>query len=167
MSGDSESGGKNIDAGTFWRAIGQRAVAATIVAAQGSDGPAGLLGLSATHVCADPPTMLVSIGNSTSALSSVLEAKHFAISYLPAGAEEIVDLFAGKTERKGADRFDAGKWSTLTTGAPVYQGAIGAIDCVLDEVIERHDTAIILGRVVDFAAADGDPLVYFRGGYLS
>ena len=57
-----------IDAKTFWRTLGERAIGATIVTAQGADGPAGFLGLSATHVCADPPSMLVSIDRKTSAL---------------------------------------------------------------------------------------------------
>ena len=159
---------KSIDAKSFWRAIGQRAIGASIVTAEGSEGPAGLLALSATHVTADPPTMLVSIDHKTSALASVLEAKHFAINYLPQGAEDIVDLFSGKSPLKGADRFEAGRWSQLTTGAPIYKGAVGAIDCELDEVIERHGVAIVLGRVVDFTADPGvAPLVYFGGGYLA
>jgi len=61
-----------IDAKTFWRTLGERAIGATIVTAQGADGPAGFLGLSATHVCADLPSMLVSIDRKTSALAAVL-----------------------------------------------------------------------------------------------
>jgi hypothetical protein len=34
-----------IDAKTFWRTLGERAIGATIVTAQGADGPAGFLGL--------------------------------------------------------------------------------------------------------------------------
>lgn len=168
MAASDGADAKIIDPGSFWRAIGQRATGATIVTATGSNGPAGLLALSATHVTADPPTMLVSIDNKTSALASLLEAKHFAINYLPQGAEDIVDLFSGKSPLKGADRFDASRWGTLATGAPTYNDAIGAIDCTLEEVIERHGVSIILGRVVDFHAdANGAPLVYFRGGYLA
>lgn len=165
---DGNTGAAAIDAKSFWQAIGQRAVGATIVTAAGSGGPAGLLGLSATHVTADPPTMLVSIDNKTSALASVIEAKHFAINYLPRDAEDIVELFSGKSPLKGADRFEAVRWGTLATGAPVYNGAVGVIDCTLDEVIERHGVAIVLGRVAGFKAdPDTAPLVYFRGGYLT
>ncbi len=168
MSTSDNTGTKTIDVKSFWQAIGQRATGATIVTAAGSAGPAGLLALSATHVTADPPTMLVSIDNKTSALSSVLEARHFAINYLPQGAEDIVDLFSGKSDLKGADRFDAAHWETLATGAPVFKDAIGAIDCTLEEVIERHGVSIVLGRVIDFRAdLEGTPLVYFRGGYLA
>ena len=168
MTTSDDTGAKTIDAKSFWQAVGQRAIGATIVTAEGGGGPAGLLALSATHVAADPPTMLVSIDNKTSALASVIEAKHFAINYLPRGAEDIVDLFSGKSPLKGADRFEPGRWGTLATGAPTYNGAVGVIDCELEEIIERHGVSIVLGRVADFKAdPEGAPLVYFRGGYLA
>lgn len=157
----------NIDIGTFWQAVGQRAVAATIVTARGSAGPAGFLGLSATHVCADPPTMLVSIDARTSALGAIRDSGHFAINYLPRGTEDVVDLFSGKTDIKGPDRFDANRWSMLATGAPVFDGAVGVMDCRLEETLERHGTILAFGRVVAITGdADAAPLVYFRGGYL-
>jgi flavin reductase (DIM6/NTAB) family NADH-FMN oxidoreductase RutF len=157
----------DIEIGAFWGAIGSRAIGATIVAARGGEGPAGFLGLSATHVTASPPTMLVSVDRKTSALGAILEAGHFAISYLPHDAEDVVADFGGKTERKGADRFEAGRWTELATGAPVYAGAVGAIDCEVEETLERHGTVIVLGRVVALTTnREASPLVYFRGGFL-
>src|SRR5690606_9880227 len=49
------------DIGSFWKAVGVRAVGAAIVTAEAADGPRGFLALSATHLCASPPTMMVSI----------------------------------------------------------------------------------------------------------
>ncbi len=163
----SGAGNADIDIGTFWQAVGQRAVAATIVTARGSAGPAGFLGLSATHVCADPPTMLVSIDARTSALGAIRDSGHFAINYLPQGAENVVDLFSGKSDIKGPDRFDASSWSALATGAPVYKGAVGVMDCRLEETLERHNTILAIGQVIAIGGdTDAAPLVYFRGGYL-
>ncbi|HSR77789.1 MAG TPA: flavin reductase family protein [Xanthobacteraceae bacterium] len=157
-----------IDAKTFWRTLGERAIGATIVTAQGADGPAGFLGLSATHVCADPPSMLVSIDRKTSALAAVLHGHHFAINYLGRDARTIADMFAGKTATKGAARFEPGRWGTLTTGAPVFNDAIGAVDCVLEKTIDHFATTVVIGRVVDVVArGSGDPLIYFRGGFLN
>ena len=156
-----------MDAKQFWQAVGQRATGSTVVTARGGAGPAGLLGLSATHVCADPPTMLVSVDKRTSALNTILEAQHFAINYLPDDAAELADAFAGKTSAKGADRFDPKSWITLATGAPILQGAVGAVDCELVETIERHGVVILLGRVVATSSnADVRPLIHFRGGFL-
>jgi len=77
MSGPTaESNQKLIDAKLFWRALGQRAIGSTIVTARSEEGPAGFLGLSASHVSADPPVMLVSVDRRTSALATVLAARH-------------------------------------------------------------------------------------------
>lgn len=159
---------KTLDIRTFWQLIGQRPIGATVVAAQGSDGPAGFLGLSATHVAADPPIMLVSIDNRTSALAAVLQSRHFAINYLPKGAEAVADAFGGKGSAKGADRFAPGEWTTLTTGAPIFTRALAALDCSLEETLERHGVTIALGRVVDFQLrSEGEPLVFFRGKFMN
>jgi flavin reductase (DIM6/NTAB) family NADH-FMN oxidoreductase RutF len=159
---------KIIDGKTFWRAIGQRAIGSTIVTACSSDGPAGFLGLSATHVCADPPLMLVSIDKRTSALATILSAGHFAINFMPKDATPAVDAFTGKTSQTGAARFQEGQWQTLKTGAPVFIRAIGAIDCKLEETIERHGVCLAIGRVVDtYQGAEDGPLIHFRGSYLS
>ncbi len=111
--------------------------------------------------------MLVSIDAKTSALSAIRDSEHFAINYLPRGTEDVVDLFSGKSEKKGRDRFEADRWGYLATGAPTFKGAVGVMDCKLEETIERHGTILALGRVVAIAGdAEADPLVYFRGGYL-
>jgi flavin reductase (DIM6/NTAB) family NADH-FMN oxidoreductase RutF len=157
---------KTIDVKTFWRALGQRAIGSTIVTARSAEGPAGFLGLSASHISADPPLMLASIDKRTSALQTVLSARHFAVNYLPTEAKEIADLFGGKGTLKGADRFQVGNWQTLTTGAPVLSNALGAMDCMLEETIERGSISIVIGRVVDVLVGDGNPLIHFRGGYL-
>jgi flavin reductase (DIM6/NTAB) family NADH-FMN oxidoreductase RutF len=160
--------GKLVDAKTFWRALGQRAIGSTVVTARSADGPAGFLGLSASHVCAEPPLMLVSIDKRTSALATVLEARHFAVNFLPREATEIADLFGGKGARKGAARFETARWQKLTTGAPVLASALGAMDCELEEALERHGVTIVIGRVVDVLIGGGrDPLIHFGGGYLT
>jgi flavin reductase (DIM6/NTAB) family NADH-FMN oxidoreductase RutF len=156
-----------IDAKTFWSAVGQRAMGVSVVTALGADGPAGFLGLSTAHVCADPPMMLVSIDKKTSALQTVLASRHYAINYLASGQQAIADAFGGKTVLKGAERFKDAAWGTLSSGAPVLQDAAGAIDCVLEEAIERFGVVIALGRVVDFSASTREPLVFLRGKYVA
>ncbi|MBI3436249.1 MAG: flavin reductase [Proteobacteria bacterium] len=155
-----------IDTKTFWRALGVRACAVAVVTAQDADGPSGFLALSATHVCADPPLLMVSIDKRTASLAVVLQARHFAINYLPRGEEALADMFSGKTGRRGTDRFASGRWRQLTTGAPILDDAIGALDCKLEDTIERFEAVIAIGRLVDFVSrGDGEPLLYFRGGY--
>jgi flavin reductase (DIM6/NTAB) family NADH-FMN oxidoreductase RutF len=158
---------KMIDARLFWRVLGQRAIGSTIITARSEEGPAGFLGLSTSHVCADPPLMLVSIDRRTSALATVLAGRHFAINFLPRAAAAIAESFGGKGELKGAHRFETASWKSLTTGAPILEDALGAMDCKLEETFERHGICIVLGRVVDvLIGPEAAPLVHFRGAYL-
>ena len=154
------------DIKAFWTLLGMRAIGAAVVTANGPEGPAGFLGLSATHVTANPPTMLVSVGHQTSALAAVTESGSFAINYLPKDREDLAGLFGGKGDAKGADRFAPGEWTTLSTGSPILTGAVGAIDCRVDDAIERYDVVIFLGRIVDWVhEGSKQPLISFGGGY--
>ncbi|WP_157644410.1 flavin reductase family protein [Bradyrhizobium sp. WSM2793] len=159
---------KDIDTKTFWRLLGMRAIGAAAVTAQGSKGPAGFLALSTTHVTANPPTMLVSIGRKTSALSAISESGNFAINYLPKERDDLASLFGGQGDEKGADRFKPGEWTVLATGAPILVGAVGSIDCRVEDAIERHDVIIFLGRIVDWVQnASRLLLISFAGSYTT
>ena len=156
-----------IDAKTFWQVLGQRPIGASIVTARGANGPAGFLALSASHVTADPPSMLVSIDDRTSALAAVLHGRHFAVNYLPADAKPLAEMFGGRTESKGADRFESGDWETLETGAPAFKRAVAVIDCALASTFRYASSTIAVGRVVAARSAGGSPLVFQRGQFSS
>ena len=144
--------------------LGQRPIGMTVVTADSDDGPTGFLGLSAAHVTASPPTMLVSVDHKTSALAGILSRRHFAVNFLPASATKVADAFGGKAGLAGPARFADGEWCKLTTGAPVFRAALGVFDCVVDDVLQRGDVSIIIGKVVAVASgADADPLIFFRG----
>ena len=47
------------------------------------------------------------------------------------------------------------------------KSALGAMDCALEETIERHGICICIGHVVEVMIAEGGaPLIHFRGGYV-
>ena len=151
----------------FWRAISSRAVGAAVVTGRDENGPAGFLALSATHLSAAPPMLMVSVDGKTSAFGAIRSSRCFAINYLPLSARNLYDDFAGKTQKRGGDRFVADDWTTLSTGAPVLRSAIGALDCRVEEILERHSTHIVIGRLVDaMSSTDGSPLITFRGGFV-
>jgi flavin reductase (DIM6/NTAB) family NADH-FMN oxidoreductase RutF len=164
MAAFAVTSGDDIDAKAFWAALGQRATGMTVVTADSDDGPMGFLGLSAAHVTGTPPTMLVSVDRKTSALAGIMSRRHFAINFLPAGAARVADAFAGRAGLSGAARFAADEWQVLSTGAPVLRDALGVFDCAVDEILQRGDISIIIGKVVAIASrAEGDPLIFFRG----
>jgi flavin reductase (DIM6/NTAB) family NADH-FMN oxidoreductase RutF len=157
-----------LDARGFWKLIGQRATAATVVTAAGPSGPAGFLALSSTHLTSSPPTMMVSIDEKTSALETIRAAQHFAINILGENDRDIADMFGGKGDLKGPARFGTAPWSSLATGAPILDRALATIDCELDDLIPRHGALIAIGRIVAWRTNDGiKPLIFFAGSYRS
>jgi len=164
MAALTVASGQDVDAKAFWTALVQRAIGMTVVTADSDQGPTGFLGLSAAHVTASPPTLLVSVDHKTSALAGILARRHFAVNFLPAEAAMVADAFGGRAGISGVARFVDGEWTTLATGAPVYRLALGVFDCTVDTVVPRGEVSIVIGNVVAAAwRGDGDPLVFFRG----
>jgi flavin reductase (DIM6/NTAB) family NADH-FMN oxidoreductase RutF len=73
----------------------------------------------------------------------------FGVSILTSDQLHIAERFAGKDGLKGADRFATSRWITRISGAPLLADALAAIDCEVEETIERHSHAIVIGRVLD------------------
>ena len=156
------------DVGVFWQLMGARPVAVPVVTARDEAGPAGLLALSTSHVAAAPPTMSVAVGAKTSALSTIRQAGSFAINYLGEDDAELADIFGGRKDLTGAERFSAAEWTTLASDAPVLAGAVLALDCAVLEVFEHGGTFLILGGVRAYRLNAGiRPLTLFMGQYRS
>lgn len=123
---------------------------------------------SATALSVDPPTMIVNINRTSSLWPLIARHNHFCINILGAGQRAIADNFAGKGGLKGAERYRDGEWVTLESGALALKGALSAIDCAVEDVIERHTHAIVIGRVLAIEPGNpGEPLIYHDGSYGS
>ncbi|MFO7921488.1 flavin reductase [Rhodobacteraceae bacterium W635] len=146
--------------------------AAASVSVVTTDGPAGRHGITVsamTSVSADgeAPTMLVCLNAAASVLPPLLENGCFCINVLGSDQQAVADIFAGRVDAPGGDRFAAGRFTPGPTGAPVLQGALVAFDCELvsAEKIDTHHVCIGAVRGVD-VAPEGAPLLYGMRSYL-
>jgi flavin reductase (DIM6/NTAB) family NADH-FMN oxidoreductase RutF len=89
------------------------------------------------------------------------------VNYLAADAKPLAEMFGGRTESKGAERFTPGEWEILETGAPVFKGAMAVIDCALANTFRYSSTTIAVGRVVAARNVGGSALVFQRGQFSS
>lgn len=137
----------------------------SVITAGGEDDRTGATVTSATALSVDPPTMIVNINRSSSSWPVIARHRHFCINILDAAQSDVAERFSGLGGLKGKDRYQNAEWTRLVSGAPALVGAIAVIDCEIEEVIERHSHAIILGRVLDIATGVGSPLLYSHGQY--
>src|ERR1700675_2255042 len=93
-------------------------------------GPGGKTGFTATAVCSvsdAPPTLLVCLSRKSQGGPILRENKVFCVNTLGADCEALADVFAGRTGAVMAERFVAGVWSTMKTGAPVLASGWGGV----------------------------------------
>lgn len=147
----------------------RRLLGAVSVVTVGTD--AQLTGFTATSVSSlsvEPPTILVSLNRSSSSWTALLEAQAFAVNVLAADQSDIASRFAGMGGVKGNDRYLGAQWTRGATGSLLLEGAVTSIDCTLEDAIERHSHAILIGRVRSVRLGlDAAPLAYFDGSFRS
>ncbi|MCO7728670.1 flavin reductase family protein [Brucella intermedia] len=137
----------------------------SVVTAGFDEGRTGATVTSATALSVEPPTIIVNINRGSSVWSAISRNNHFCVNVLSSGQQSIADRFAGKGGIKGAERYADAEWYTLESGALALAGALASVDCAVEDVIERHTHAIIIGRVLKIVTGLGEPLLYHNGSY--
>ena len=138
-----------------------------ITAGRGRD-ISGMTVTSVASLSVDPPALIVSVNRDASSWPLIRRYGFFGINILNADQLDIAERFTGKDGLKGAARFAGAEWFTRASGVPLLAGALAAIDCEVEEVVERHSHAIVIGRVLDLqVSARSAALAYWHGQYLA
>ncbi len=128
----------------------------------------GMTVTSVSSLSVDPPTLIVSINRESSSWPLLKRHGCFGVNILSADQLNIAERFGGKNGPKGADRFAGAQRTTRVSGAPLLVGALSAIDCEAEDIIERHSHAIVVGRVLDIQTAKRTAaLAYWQGRYVA
>ena len=156
----------SIDPSTFRQAMRRLAGGVSVITVGSGADRTGFTATSVTSFSAEPPRLLVCVNREGSSWSTLSDYRSFGVNLLGAEQQDLADRFSGRTGEKGSARFFGAPWKTLVTGAPLLEGALAAIDCTVEEVIERESHAIVIGRIeaVDLGRWS-DPLLYWSGVY--
>ncbi|ANG97419.1 flavin reductase [Brucella pseudogrignonensis] len=154
-----------VSPGELKAAMRQLAGGVSVVTAGFDEGRTGATVTSATALSVDPPTIIVNINRGSSVWPVISRHNHFCVNILSAGQQAIADRFAGKDGVKGAARYEGAAWYALESGALALHGALASVDCAVEDVIERHTHAIIIGRALKIVTGGGEPLLHHGGGY--
>jgi flavin reductase (DIM6/NTAB) family NADH-FMN oxidoreductase RutF len=128
----------------------------------------GMTVTSVSSLSVDPPTLIVSINRESSSWPLLKRHGFFGVNILTADQIDIAERFTGKGGLKGADRFAGARWTTGVSGVPLLVGALSAIDCEAEDIIERHSHAIVIGRVLDIQlSSPAAALSYWQGQFVA
>jgi flavin reductase (DIM6/NTAB) family NADH-FMN oxidoreductase RutF len=155
---------RHADPDAFRHAMGALSTGVAIIACRMDEARAGCTAKSLTSLSLAPPTLIVCLARTSTTLAGLREAGAFSINLLAARHQALAHRFSGHSGVQGAHRFDGGQWIKLSTGAPVLADALAAFDCLVEEVIDRHSHAIVLGAVVSLTEGVDEPVLARRRG---
>jgi flavin reductase (DIM6/NTAB) family NADH-FMN oxidoreductase RutF len=153
----------------YFRAAMRRLVGgvSVITAGAGND-ISGMTVTSVSSLSADPPSLIVAVNRASSSWPLLKQHRYFGVNILNADQADIAERFTGKDGLKGAERFAGADWIERASGARLLSGALAAIECEAEDIIERHSHAIIIGRVLHVElSADDAALAYWHGNYVA
>lgn len=154
------------DLGGFRAALRHLAGGVSVVTTGRGAARTGLVATSVSSLSAEPPTLMFGLNLGSSSFPVLREHGAFAVNFLAADQKEIADRFAGRGGEKGRARYEGAQWTEGRTGAALLDGALASLDCEVEELIERHSHAIVIGRIRGIRlGSDAAALLYWRGDY--
>ena len=154
------------DAASFRQAFRHLAGGVSVITTGHGHDRTGLTATSVSSLSAEPPTLMFGLNLSASSFPVLARNRSFGVNFLNAAQKQVADRFAGRNGEKGPARYAGADWTSGLTGAPLLAGALAALDCEVEEIIQRHSHAIIIGRVREVRLGGNDAaLVYWRGDY--
>ncbi len=157
-----------VTAGDFRNAMRQLSGGVSVITAGKGRDISGMTVTSVSSLSVDPPSLIVSLNRESSSWPLVKRYGFFGVNILTSDQVDIAERFTGKGGLKGADRFAGAQWTTRASGVPLLADALAAIDCEVEDIVERHSHAIVIGRVLDVAvSARTAALAYWQGRYVA
>ena len=152
-----------IGADEFRAAMGSWPSGVTIVTARAGDVIHGMTVSDFSGVSLEPPLALVCAAKSSVTTGLIEEGGCFGVNVLRADQSALSNRFASKKDE--FSRFDGVETYQATTGAPLFRGALVNFDCRLVALHDAGDHLLCVGEIEDVHVGEGEPLLFFRGGY--
>ena len=150
----------------FRDAMGAFATGVNVITTRSDDALYGMTATAFSSVSLDPPLILVCIGETAEGAEMIGRNGAFAVNVLSAAQEPLSNFFASKSRPRGRDAFRSVAHHGGITGAPLLDGAVAHLDCLVEETHHAGDHLIFIGAVL---ALDLDPqsapLLFHAGKY--
>jgi flavin-dependent trigonelline monooxygenase, reductase component len=151
------------DSRAFRNSLGAFVTGITVVATRAPDRqPRAVTANSFVSVSLTPPLILVCVAKTSASVDIFAQASSFSVSVLGDWQREACRAYASRDPLVKAAA--TARLSGLDT--PYVGGSLAVIICEREQVVDAGDHIILLGKVQRFQSIPGQPLGYFRGGYV-
>jgi flavin reductase (DIM6/NTAB) family NADH-FMN oxidoreductase RutF len=114
-------------------------------------------------VSLEPALVLWSIQNTSDCFDQFTQCDRYGISVLQRSQEALSNRYARSMDHQ----VEASDLIRDARGTPLISGALATFSCRTNGIHAGGDHHIIVGEVEAFTSVDGEPLLFFGGGYKS
>ena len=152
-----------IDADEFRVAMSLWPSGVTIVTSRVGEQIHGMTVSDFSGVSLEPPLAVVCAAKSSVTTGLIEEARCFGVNVLRLDQDALSNKFASKKDE--FKRFEDVEIFEAKTGAPLLREAVVNLDCRVVAIHDAGDHLLCVGEIEETHVSDGEPLLYFRGGY--
>lgn len=151
---------------SFRASMRRLAAGVSIISARGAEGPQGITATAITSLSPDPPSILACVNKSLLLSALIRDTSTFGVNVLREEHAPLARRFAGMDGVRGPEKFTAGSWIDLPSGAPGLADGLVVLDCTVDRIVESSTHVILVGLITDIRhGEEGEPLVYCDGTF--
>lgn len=151
------------DPALFRQLLGRFATGVTVLTTRDqAGGPVGMTASSLASVSLEPPLVSVCVDVSADMHRALSSSGYFVVNILRKDQEPLSRRFADQPAER---RFDGVGWRETPGGLVVLADVLAHIECERFADFPLGDHTLFVGRVTGGATTEGEPLLYFRGGY--
>ena len=114
-------------------------------------------------VSLEPALVLWSIQNTSDCFDQFTQCDRYGISVLQRSQEALSNRYARSMDHQ----VEASDLTRDAQGTPLIADALATFSCRTNAIHAGGDHHIIVGEVEAFTSVDGEPLLFFGGGYKS
>ena len=149
----------------FRQLLGRFATGVTVLTTRNQSGqPVGMTASSLASVSLNPPLVSVCVDVSADMHQALSASGVFVINILAADQEELSRRFA---DLSAEERFTGIGWRETPGGLILLRGALAHLECERYADFPLGDHTLFVGRVTGGEVGEGEPLIYYRGGYAA
>jgi len=141
--------------------LGRFATGVVVVTTVDGEGPIGVTCQSFVALSLDPPLVSFAMTSTGASWTRMKGSSHFAISVLAADQAELATQFA----TSGIDKFAGVAMSHSALDDPLIDGALAHVEVEVVDVATYGDHDLVVARVVNLGAFEGEPVLFFRGSF--
>lgn len=141
------------------RTLGRFATGVLVVTTRWGDRIHGMTANSFTSVSLTPPLVLICIDERAAMRQALQESGHYGLSVLSRDQQHLSRHFSSRGGQERDVSFED------LAGVPVITDALAQFACRITLTLEAGDHLIYIGEVTGHQHGDGEPLLYFGGGY--